>query len=332
MPLMDSASWKKFLEATEPNHHLLQTAEWGDLKCQFGWRATRLVAGQFGAQILFKPLPFGFSVAYVPKVSTRNFAQMQTGELGKLVEEECRKQRAVFIKVELDCWDDEYQLPLFGYTLSQHAIQPLRTITVDISAQVEEILARMKQKCRYNIRLAEKKDVFVVEHNTMDAFYELMQETGGRDGFEVHTREYYQKGLDLFWPTGRVALLIAEVDGLPLAGLMVFCVGERSWYLYGASSDRERNRMPAYLLQWKAMLWAKEQGCRTYDLWGIPDEPEEKLERDFETRSDGLWGVYRFKRGFGGVVRRSFPAMDKPLIPLLYSLYKIRQRIRGISF
>ncbi len=98
------------------------------------------------------------------------------------------------------------------------------------------------------------------------------------------------------WPN----LLLAEYEGRPLAALMVFALGRRAYYLYGASTDEERNRMPTYLLQWRAMQWARARGCLEYDLWGVPDEDEQTLEAQFETRRDGLWGVYRFKRGSAG--------------------------------
>jgi peptidoglycan pentaglycine glycine transferase (the first glycine) len=102
---------------------------------------------------------------------------------------------------------------------------------------------------------------------------------------------------------------------------VVFALGGCAYYLYGASTDEERNRMPTYLLQWRAMQWAKERGCTEYDLWGLPDEDEETLEAQFESRSDGLWGVYRFKRGFGGQVKRAAQALDRVYMPLLYRLY-----------
>ena len=102
---------------------------------------------------------------------------------------------------------------------------------------------------------------------------------------------------------------------------MVFAHGKRSWYVYGASSDRERNRMPAYLLQWEAIRWAMKRGCLEYDFWGIPDENEQVLEAEFTRRTTGLWGVYRFKRGFGGEIKRSVQALDKVYMPWLYSIY-----------
>ena len=116
-------------------------------------------------------------------------------------------------------------------------------------------------------------------------------------------------------------LLVAEYEGRPLAALMVFARGRRAWYLFGASTDRERNRMPAYLLQWEAMRWARARGCEEYDLWGVPDEEEPALEACFETRTGGLWGVYRFKRGFGGRVVRAAQARDRVYNRLLYRVY-----------
>jgi lipid II:glycine glycyltransferase (peptidoglycan interpeptide bridge formation enzyme) len=116
-------------------------------------------------------------------------------------------------------------------------------------------------------------------------------------------------------------LLVAEYEGRPLAALMVFGRGKRAWYFYGASSDEARNLMPTYLLQWEAMLWAKSKSCIEYDLWGVPDENEATLEANFETRRDGLWGVYRFKRGFGGELRRAAGASDRVYNLPLYHLY-----------
>jgi len=110
---------------------------------------------------------------------------------------------------------------------------------------------------------------------------------------------------------------------------MVFALGKRAWYFYGASNDRERNRMPTYLLQFEAMRWAAARGCAQYDLWGVPDEDEETLEAGFEQRSDGLWGVYRFKRGFGGLLRRAAPTYEKVYNPLLYALYRRWAARRG---
>jgi lipid II:glycine glycyltransferase (peptidoglycan interpeptide bridge formation enzyme) len=113
-------------------------------------------------------------------------------------------------------------------------------------------------------------------------------------------------------------LLVAEAEGQPLAALIVFARGARAWYLYGASANEFRNYMPTYVLQWEAMRWARVQGCTEYDLWGVPDEDEETLEAEFTKRADGLWGVYRFKRGFGGEVRRGAGPWERVYRPVLH--------------
>jgi peptidoglycan pentaglycine glycine transferase (the first glycine) len=149
----------------------------------------------------------------------------------------------------------------------------------------------------------------------------LMTMTGERSDFDVHSAAYYEIAYRLFAPTTRLVLLMAEYQGRPLAALMAFAMGGTAWYFYGASSDDERQRMPAYLLQWEAIRWARAKGCAVYDLWGVPDEDEETLEAGLTSRSDGLWGVYRFKRGFGGKLVRWVGAFDQVLMPPFYHVF-----------
>jgi lipid II:glycine glycyltransferase (peptidoglycan interpeptide bridge formation enzyme) len=192
---------------------------------------------------------------------------------------------------------------------------------VDLRADEETILGRMKQKTRYNIRLAGKKGIIVHPSSNIELFYQLMQATGERDEFGIHSLEYYRKAYELFNPGGNCELFLAEFNGTPLSALLVFSQGNRAWYLYGASTSLHREKMPTYLLQWEAMKWARQLGCTHYDLWGIPDYDQETLEAEFMDRSDGLWGVYRFKRGFGGEVYRSSGPWDRVYQPMLYNLY-----------
>jgi len=188
----------------------------------------------------------------------------------------------------------------------------------------------MHHKTRYNIRLANKKGVTAREASRADlpAFNALMQATGARDGFAVHSPAYYEAAFDLFVPGGQARLFVAEVESHIVAGLFAFAHGDRAWYFYGASSDAHRERMPNHALQWRAMRWARSIGCREYDMWGIPDEDEAALEAQYLRRQDGLWGVYRFKRGFGGRVVRFAGAFDRVYNPLLYRLYLLALRNR----
>ncbi len=334
MPELYAGEWDTFLKAY-PDAHLLQTTAWGELKSNFGWTVVRVAVHNSdpdhspeaaGAQILFRHFPLGFSLAYIPKGPLGNQWQALWPEIDRA----CRKKRAIFLKVEPDIWtqlntdqpEAKNSLPPAGFRLSPHAIQPPRTLLVDLNGDDERILGHMKQKTRYNIKLAQKKGVIVHPSADLETFYRLMQVTGGRDHFGVHNLKYYQKAYELFHSRGDCELLMAEFQGEALAGLMVFAYGYRAYYLYGASSSDHRDRMPTYLLQWEAMRWARARGCRKYDLWGVPDENEDILEAGFTERSDGLWGVYRFKRGFGGQLVRAAGPWDRVYQPLLYALYQ----------
>ncbi len=329
MPEVSLAAWKDFL-ANHPHAHLLQTAEWGELKSEFGWEAIRIVSEDgIGAQILFRKLRAGLSLAYIPKGPVVEQSPRRTGEgFWAEVDALCRRRRAVLCKVEPDAWEDE-EMPVVlhaSFRASPHNIQPPRTLVVDIGCREEEILARMKQKTRYNIRLAEKKGVCVRAWDDLASFHEMLQRTGRRDGFGVHAPQYYRRAYELFHPSGMCELWVAEYSDHPLAALMVFARGPRAWYVYGASTDEQRHLMPTYLLQWQAMRWARARGAQEYDLWGVPDEDEAALEAQFERRRDGLWGVYRFKRGFGGRLRRAQQALDRVYRPLWYRLYLLYAR------
>ena len=326
MAILDVTQWERYL-ADHPEAHVLQTTVWGELKAAFGWRPVRVQVDACGAQILFRQLPLGLTVGYIPKGPVGSGWQSLWPE----VEEVCRQQHAIFLKVEPDSWEEE---PFSaGDELAGASpvdpIQPRRTVEVSLEGSPEDWLARMKQKTRYNVRLAEKKEVVVKENADVTGFYRLMQETGNRDQFGVHSLTYYQRAYDLFASQGACTLLTAEYHDKPLASVMVFTHGQRAWYFYGASGNDERNRMPAYLVQFEAMRWAAARGCQVYDLWGVPDMDEEELEKQFSGREDGLWGVYRFKRGFGGTVRRSSGAWDKVFQPMLYKAYRLYSRRRG---
>ncbi|HSG44195.1 MAG TPA: peptidoglycan bridge formation glycyltransferase FemA/FemB family protein [Anaerolineales bacterium] len=316
--IVSLTDWNNFL-TQYPNTHLLQTGEWGELKSAFGWKPVRVVNGDSGVQILFRKLPLGFTVSYIPKpvISDQSSSEQFWQEIDSI----CRKHRAVFCKLEPDSWGEQFSIPYSAFRISKHNIQPPRTIIIDIRGSEDEVLAKMKQKTRYNIRLAGKKGVTVRAWDDVDAFHKMMLVTGGRDGFGVHSLEYYQRAYDLLYPKGLGEILVAEYEGKPLAALFVAQSGKRAYYLYGASTNEERNRMPTYILQWEAMKWAKAHGCEEYDLWGVPDEDEETLEANFQTRHDSLWGVYRFKRGFGGEVKRAAQALDRVYNPILYWAY-----------
>ncbi len=335
-----SAVWDRFV-AGYPDEHILQTSPWGVLKAQFGWadervglaRGDTLVAG---AQVLYRRLPAGLGcLAYVPKGPLVDWAdEGQQAALLATLDQAARPRGAIALTVEPDLPDEPLhreRLRALGFHPSPFgSIQPRRTLVVDISPDEEAILAAMKSKTRYNVRLASRKGVTVRAATEADlaAFHALTAATAARDRFGVHTPAYYEAAYRLFVPRRWARLLLAELPSAsgegtePVAALMVFALPPRAWYFYGASGNVHREKMATYLLQWEAMRWAKSLGCTTYDLWGIPDEDEQKLEAEFTQRRDGLWGVYRFKRGFGGVLIRSIGAWDRIYSPLRYRVYR----------
>lgn len=320
MALLDLAEWDHFL-SSYPDAHILQTGAWGELKTAFGWSAVRLAQGVAGAQVLFRRLPLRFSMAYIPRGPVGPNWDSLVPALDRL----CRERRSIFLKVEPDLWEatgEEPRAPA-GFQAGLQTIQPPRTLLVDLSGEEQHLLASMKQKTRYNIRLAQKKGVVVRPSSDLKLFYRLMQVTGVRDNFGVHSPDYYQRAYELFHPRGECELLLAELQGQPLGAVMVFAHGRRAWYFYGASGDDHREAMPTYLLQWEAMRWARGRGCSEYDLWGVPDADEGMLEANFEGQKSGLWGVYRFKRGFGGRLNRSLGPWDRVYNPVLYAFYRL---------
>jgi len=334
-PSAAPGEWDRFV-VRHPNAHVLQTAPWGALKSQFGWADERvglahggeLVAG---AQLLYRRLPGGWGrLAYVPKGPLVDWAdEEQLAALLAALDRAARSRGAITLTVEPDLPDNashRERLRALGFRPSPFgSVQPRRTLIVDISPDEDDILAAMKSKTRYNVRLAARRGVVAREATEADlsAFHALTAATAERDHFGVHSPAYYEAAYRLFVPPGRARLLLAEVEGEAVAAVMVFALPPRSWYFYGASGNEHREKMPTYLLQWEAMRWAKSLGCTTYDLWGVPDEDAEKLEAEFAQRRDGLWSVYRFKRGFGGRLARSVGAWDRVYAPLRYQVLNI---------
>jgi peptidoglycan pentaglycine glycine transferase (the first glycine) len=327
MEEITAQAWSDWLKAY-PQAHLLQTAEWGALKAAFGWEPHYIAGENCGAMVLLRKLPLGFSIAYIPKGPVGvNWAELQPA-----LDQLCRKHRAVFLRIEPDAWEGEisdHDVIAEYAPVPVSPVQPRRTIVIPLGGSEDDWLMRMKQKTRYNIRLAQKSGVRVEESSDMDAFSRVMSITGERDRFGVHSPAYYARAYQLFAEGNQCALLMAYFEEKPLAGLMIFKRGKRAWYLFGGSTNEERKRMPAYLIQWEAMRWAAHNDCTEYDLWGAPDFDEEYLEENFQTRADGLWGVYRFKRGFGGVLKRSSGAWDRVYTKGLYRVYQWAMRRRS---
>jgi peptidoglycan pentaglycine glycine transferase (the first glycine) len=343
-PVVTDDVWDEWV-AGHLQGHILQTSRWARLKCAFGWRGDRVIVRETsgldapiaaGASVLYRRLPWGQTLAYVPKGPLVDWTDgARTRAVLGEIRHACSRRRAALLKIEPDLPESPVlasALAGHGFRRSPQHVQPLSTIHIDLSSGEEEVLARMKPKWRYNIRLAERKGVRVRQGSSADlpAIQKLLQETGERDAFAVHAPEYYALATQLFVPKEMAVWLIAEHAGAMLAAIAVFALGQTAWYMWGASGDGDRNLMPNHALQWAAMRWARARGCRTYDLWGIPDEVGANPEAYAESESwgsDGLWGVYRFKQGFGGQVVRYAGAWDLPLSAAGDALYRAALRL-----
>ncbi len=339
--------WDQWVASHESNH-FLQSSSWAELKARFGWQpiriavldGSRIVAG--GQILLRSLLAKAITTAYLPKGPLVDLSAQKaevSDSLWTAIHGACRASHALALKVEPD-WPDsptaESAMSRLGFTPSPHTVQPRRTVVINLELPEEGILGQMKPKTRYNIRLAERKGITVALGDASDlpTFYQLMCMTGRRDGFAIHSADYYDQAWQLFDCQEQAALLLAHYEHRALATVMVFAQGKRAWYMYGASSDEERQRMPTYLLQWEAMRWAKARGCQSYDLWGIPDVSADDISdvawsEERGVLSTGMGGLYRFKRGFGGSEIRYVGAYDyvynRPLYLLMNSLWQRRK-------
>lgn len=328
MPPEKRTLWDDFV-AGHANGHLLQSWDWGELKTASSWQPLRLAlwdehAHQLvaTAQLLRRGAPLlplrAGHLAYIPKGPVIDWSQAPICEafftqLHALL----RKQGAIALQVEPGSEVDTGEgLLATGYlaahcTRRTHAIQPLRTIVLDLAPDEQTLLAQMKEKWRYNIRLAARKGVTVRDATSiadLRLWYDLLQVTSQRDQFGVHTFDYYRRAWELFVSSGKTRLLLAEHEGRLLAGIFVALFARQGLYLYGASSNEQRQFMPNYLLQWEAIRWCRQQGARLYDFWGIPDTDAE---------DEAMAGVYRFKRGWGGRIAQFPGTYEQVYRPLM---------------
>jgi lipid II:glycine glycyltransferase (peptidoglycan interpeptide bridge formation enzyme) len=356
---VNSNIWNEIISKL-PDPHFLQTYEWGQVKAKYGWEPIYLVWDEQGnlkeertdlssfvfpvqaaCLVLKRTALRRFSIFYAPKGPLMDWTNES---LRKRVLDDlqsfAKKQGAIFLKLDPDVvlgrgvpasvdevTENSGQVVMSdlrrrGWVESSDQIQFRNTVMVDLSASEEEILMRMKQKTRYNVRLAEKKGVTVRVGGVDDLpmLYKMYAETSVRDGFVIRDEEYYMTVWKTFLSQDSITIyqlpiavpFIAEVDNEPVAAIFLFMFAGRGYYVYGMSRDRHREKMPTYLLQWAAMKHAKAHNCLTYDLWGAPDVFDE---------SDSMWGVYRFKEGLGGEVVRTLGAYDFAPSKFWYSMY-----------
>ena len=315
--------WNSLL--AKRNHpSFLQSWQWGELKRGFGWTPIRLAVSSpdgdcgGGLQVLLKTrriLPFlpPVGIAYVPRGPFGDPTAVQSRELIDAAIERASRAGTSFIRAEPAAECSPAVLAAMreaGFKPAPQYVQIRSTGYVALDRSEDEILASFKPKTRYNVRLATRRgvDIRVADNEAdLDSFYRLTAVTGERDGFAVHGPTYYRAVWDELGESRR--LFIASVNGEDVGALFAVICGDMATYLYGASSNRYRNTMSSYLLQWEAMLWAKQSGCATYDFWGMADP---------QVENDPMAGVHRFKQGFRPRLVQHTVTLDLPLRPLTY--------------
>lgn len=307
----DRAAWDNAL-CQLPNPHVLQSWAWGELKSRWGWRPERwrLDDDQGNPRAMLQLLrrKVGpLSVLYAPKgPCARDLAAYE--DALAFVERKAKHPLVVWAKVDGDPFYDDSpprmddvraRLRERGWAYSAQQVQFRNTMFTSLNCSDDDLLKQMKEKTRYNVRLAERRGVVVrcATEADYETLYAMYAETGQRDGFVIREAAYY---FDV-WRTMSAIPLLAEREGQPLAGVILLCFANRAWYFYGMSKTEGREHMPTFALQYHAMRWARDNGYAIYDWWGAPDKLDE---------TDSMWGVYRWKQGFGAEFVEGIGAWD----------------------
>ena len=339
----------------EAKPHFLQTKFWSNFKCLHGWKSLYFKGtsylGDFYVSILLRRFAKKFTIAYIPlgvafsslildgfyynSVEYLNFLNEFAEEIKKHLP---KNTFCIRIDPPINFYSLEAKKDFLNVTKSIQKgiipaltdIQPPDTVILNLSKSEDDLLNSMKSKWRYNIRLAEKKGVIIEKcgAEAIEDFYEIFTETATRDGIAVHGKNYYKSLLELSSENtekAEVSLYVAKHEGDVLAGIITLFTETEAVYLYGASSNKKRNLMASYLLQWSAIKDAKAFGAKSYDFYGIPPENDE---------NHPMYGLYRFKTGFGGdecIIHR-IGSLDIPLKKGIYNCYSLAEKLRAFYF
>ena len=299
--------------------------------------------------IILRQIDRNHSVAYVPYGPELEPADEFQGIFLEELSESLRSQlpnNCILIRYDL-CWESywakesdhfdenglwrgepEQSAQEFRFNYNTHEwnfrkaatnILPSHTIFLDLTAEKEILLKKMKPKTRYNIGLARRRGVTVrtMGLEGMDIWYKLYRETAERNHLLINEIKYFEAVLTARADDSRspadVRLLVAEKDEKPLAAMFLVITRNRGSYLYGASSFAQRNLMAPYALQWEAICQSQEAGCTEYDMFGISPTPDPHHP---------MYGLYKFKSGFGGDIHHSLGCWDYPLNKEIYTLFR----------
>ena len=330
----DRAKYTKFLEGHE-RCNFQQSLEWAEVK-KPNWKPEVILAEDENKNIIgslcvwVRKMPIFGNMMYssrgpVCDIHDENVMKQLTDGAKELA----KKYNAFVLRIEPDIVSDDQEFRKvvtdLGYKIKDDAkdfkdeIQPRYVFRLDIKGKTEdEIFKNLHSKTRYNVRLAGRKGVTVKEGTKEDLkdFHRIMIETGKRDGFMIRPLEYFEQMYDALAPE-HMKVLMAYYDGKPISGVIPIMYGNKTWYLYGASSNEHRNLMPNYLLQWEMIKIALNRGDDVYDLRGVSGV----VDKDHPQ-----YGLYRFKKGFGATFTEFIGEVYYPFKPLRYKLYKFSEK------
>lgn len=329
----DKENYKKFLESHE-RCNFQQSLEWGNVKTS--WKKEVILSEDDKGNIRgslcvwIRKIPIFGNLMYSARGPVCNlYNEDIIADLVKGANELAKKYKAFVLRVEPDVLktDEKFReiISKNGFKIKDDSkdfkdeIQPRFVFRLDIKGKnEEEIFGAFHQKTRYNIRLATKKGVTIKEGSKEDLkdFHNIMVETGERDNFIIRSLSYFEKMYDELAPN-HMKLLMAYHENEPIAGIIPIMYGNKVWYLYGASSNKHRNLMPNYLLQWTMIQEAIKRGCDMYDFRGVSGVVDE---------SHPQYGLYRFKKGFNAEFTEFIGEIYIPYKPLVYKLYKIAEK------
>ncbi len=302
----DKKIWDECVKKNATDGGLLQSFDWGEFQKSYGRKVLRL---ENGWQAIVMPLPFNLRYLYISRpISDFRFP------ISDLIKA-AKKEKAVFVRVDQA---DEMGLQKFGFRKVGISVQPEEELWLDLQKSEEEILAGMKQKCRYNIKVAEKNGVIIKSKvqsskSKVKELFSLIKMTSARQGIRPHPEKYYEKMVEILSANDEAEIWLGEHQGKVLAGALVTYYNKMATYLHGGSSDEEKNVMAPYLLHWEIIRDAKRRGMQIYNFGGVS-----------ETKKNWA-GITRFKRGFAPQVefRKYAEVVDYPVNRFWYGVYRV---------
>lgn len=308
--------------------HIIQSWEWGEARISLGLPLFRY--GLFknnrlskAFQLTLHKIPFfNQYVGYLPK------GPLPDNELFEVLKEIGKAHHCAFIKLEPDVLAST---PLFSVSPHfQPSPKPLFTkynFILDLTASEEQLLQKMHPKTRYNIRLAQKKGVWVeerVDDQAFQIYLKLYFETTQRQGYHGHNQEYHQKVWETLKEAGMARLLIAFYQGKPLSVWMLLNFKDTLYYPYGGSSTLHKEVMANNLVAWEAIKLGKKMGLKKFDLWGAANNPN-------PDQNDPYFGFYRFKAGFGGKLAEYLGTYDLIFNDPLYWAFTLIDKLTNLK-